>query len=317
MATSSRILIAFVALALVAAACGSSATTTDATTTTEPATTTTAEPTSTTAPETTTTADPATTTSAEPATTTTEPPPPAVERAVYWAWTIDSIVANSPERLGTGGRTVASPADAIDALLAGPNTVEAEIGMGTNIPAGTTFLGLDITDGVATIDLSGDFEQSGGTLGETFRAGQVVFTLTQFDEVELVKFRIDGVDVTELGSHGMDVTDGLDRDDFESIRALITVEGPYPGSVVTDPFHITGESNTFEAGVEYAVVDWDGIIIDEGFTTATNGNGVWGRFDIEVDVPDGTEGRGGVIVFETSARDGSQVNVVEYPIEFG
>lgn len=236
---------------------------------------------------------------------------------MYWSWSIDTIVANNPERLGTGGRNVASPDQAISALLMGPSSLETELGMGTNIPEGTALLNLAVDAGVATIDLSGNFEESGGTLGETFRAGQVVFTLTQFDEIDLVMFQIDGADVTELGSHGMDVSEGLDRNDFADIRALITVEGPYPGTVVGDPFTISGESNTFEAGVEYTVVDWDGLIIDEGFTTATNGNGTWGRFDIEVDVPDGTEGRGAVIVFETSARDGSQVNLVEYPIEFG
>lgn len=317
MATTSRIVSVVLAVLLVAAACGSSSTATDASSTTAPATTTTSEPTTTTAADPTTTTTATTTTTTTTTTSTTTPPAPAVERAVYWSWSIDTIVANSPERLGTGGRNVASPELAIAALLMGPNTLEAELGMGTNIPEGTDLLNLDVDSGIATIDLSGSFEESGGTLGETFRAGQVVFTLTQFDEIDRVMFRIDGADVTELGSHGMDVSTGLDRDDFNDIRALITVEGPYPGSVVGDPFTIRGESNTFEAGIEYTVLDWDGLIIDEGFTTATGGNGIWGRFEIEVDVPDDVDGRGTIIVFETSARDGSQVNLVEYPIEYG
>ena len=131
-------------------------------------------------------------------------------------------------------------------------------------------------------------------------------------------FRIDGVDRDFIGAHGLDVAGGIDRSAFDgSIRPLILVERPNPGQTVTDPFTIEGEANTFEANVQWVMTDGDGLIVGEGFTTATAGNGTWGRYTIEVDVPDGLSGRGAVIVFETSARDGARVHVVEYPIFFG
>jgi len=238
---------------------------------------------------------------------------------VYWSWSIPTVPAGSPERLGAGTRSVnAADAaqEAVLALLEGPNTTETEIGMSSNVPADTELLGLSISGGTATVDLSNDFEESGGTLGETFRLAQVVFTLTQFDAVDVVLFRIDGADVTEVGSHGFDVSSGVDRSDFTDIRAAILVEAPSPGSKITDGTVLRGESNTFEATVEWVVADGAGLIVASGFTTASAGSGTWGRFATPLDLPSGLNGSGALIVFETSAKDGSQINVVEYPIIF-
>jgi len=239
---------------------------------------------------------------------------------VYWSWSIPTVPTGSPERLGASTRDV-NAADAargaVEALLDGPNAVETEIGMSSNVPAGTELLDLSISGGTATVDLSNDFEESGGTLGETFRLAQVAFTLTQFAEVDAVMFRIDGADVTEVGSHGFDVSSGVDRSDFTGVRPAILVEAPAPGSKIGDGTSLRGESNTFEATVEWVVADKDGLIVAEGFTTATAGSGTWGAFNVaSLDLPSGLTGLGALIVFETSAKDGSQINVVEYPVTF-
>ncbi len=266
-------------------------------------------------------ADSTTTTSEETTTTTAVPwekDPSAA--SVYWAWSVPTVSTGTPERLGVGGRVVdpASPArGAVEALLAGPDATETEIGMGTEIPEGTTLLDLDIADGVATVDLSPEFETPSGTLSETMRLAQVVFTLTQYPTSELVKFRIGGADVDAVGSHGIVVGDGLDRDDFADVRPMILLETPFPGATIQDGFHLTGQSNTFEANVQWTVTDSEGLIVAEGFTTATGGNGTWGTFDEEIDIPDDLTGRGSVIVFDVSAEDGSQADVVEYPVTFG
>lgn len=241
---------------------------------------------------------------------------------VYWGWSIDSIVAGTPERIAAGGRTVQAPSATppleatMAALLDGPDSLELEIGMTTLVPSATALLGVELADGVATVDLSGAFNESGGTLGETMRIAQVVFTLTQFDEVTSVDFRIDGMDVDTLGTHGFEVLEPLDRDDFgaQDVRPFILVETPTPGETLDRGDRLAGESNTFEATVEYVIVDNDGAIIGEGFTTATAGTGTWGEFDVEVTYEDTLDDRGAIIVFETSPRDGSQTNVVEYPV---
>jgi spore germination protein GerM len=275
-----------------------------------------------------TTAPAATTTTEAGSTTSTSEPdttPVATDEVanVYWAWTVDTTSAQTPEQLGAGGRSSGSgaamdPADAVAALLEGPNELETEIGMITEIPDGTELLAVEVGDGVAVVDLSSDFEESNGTLGETLAIAQVVFTLTQFDTVDAVSFRIDGSDVDALGSHGTDVSVPLTRDDFDtSVRPLILLESPTPGAVVGDEVVIRGEANTFEANVVYAVTDGDGLIVAEGFTTATAGNGTWGTFEETVTVEPETAGVGAVIVWEESAEDGSQINVVEYPVDVG
>ncbi|MFA9565436.1 MAG: hypothetical protein ACERLM_12125, partial [Acidimicrobiales bacterium] len=85
--------------------------------------------TGTTAPvdSTSTTTGPEATTTTEAASTTTEPGTAAPAREgsnVYWAWTVDTTSAATPEQLGAGGRPeiwrngVFAPNDALDALLA-------------------------------------------------------------------------------------------------------------------------------------------------------------------------------------------------------
>ena len=127
--------------------------------------------------------------------------------------------------------------EAMEALLAGPERRGDRDRDDTNIPTGVQLLGLSIVDGVATVDLSGSFEESGGTLGETFRLAQVVFTLTQFDTVDTVDVWIDGEARDAVGSHGIPAT-GLSRADFSDVRPLILVTSPTPGEVVGNSFVI-------------------------------------------------------------------------------
>lgn len=294
-----RLLTLILVAALVAlGGCGDD---TDDTATDDPTTTADGEPTTTTADDdepTTTTTDDTTTTAAE-----------LAEVRVY-------LVRD--EHVATGGRQVEAPAvaeGALEELLAGPDELEAEIGMGTEIPEGTELLGVDVDDGVATVDLSREFESGGGSLSMTLRVAQVVMTLTQFDTVDTVDIRLDGEAVEAIGGEGVPAT-GLSRDDVRDQTPLILVESPVPGELVGDEVRVTGISNTFEAGIEWVLTDSDGLIVAEGFDMATAGTGTWGTFDLTIEVPEDVGPRGSVIVFETSPRDGSQVNVYEVPIRF-
>ena len=61
--------------------------------------------------------------------------------------------------------TQAVGAAAMNALLAGPNAAElsANPAMSTTVPAGSQFLGLRIEGGIATVNLSREFESGGGS----------------------------------------------------------------------------------------------------------------------------------------------------------
>jgi hypothetical protein len=289
-------------------------------TTTVPEITTTIDPTT----ESTTTADaPIATTTIPDTATTTAPPAGMTLVNVYWGWTVLNPTAGSAERIGAGAREV--PVDApvrngLEAMFDGLNSVEQAIGMGTSIPVGTSVLGIALDGKTAIVDLSSEFESPSGSLDETMRLAQVVFAVTQFDGIDLVKFHIDGVAQDPILSHGFEIGAGFTRDDFASVRPSILIEQPNPGASVANPLVVQGESNTFEATVRYAITSGggDGLVVTEGFTTATGGNGTWGSFEVIVDLSDFSSvyqpGPGSVIMWEDSPRDGSQLNIVEVPI---
>ncbi len=221
------------------------------------------------------------------------------------------------ELVGPVARTVDAsdlPTAAMEALLDGPTATEEQLGFVSNIPDGTELLGLTVDGGTATVDLSGDFESGGGSLSMMARVTEVVYTLTQFDDVDDVVFELDGEAIEFLGGEGLILDEPQTRADWDELAPAILVESPLPFEEVTSPLQITGTSNTFEATFQVIVTDGDGLIVYEDFATSTGGNGVRGPFDVTVsfDVP--TAGVGALIVFELSAEDGSQINLVEVPL---
>lgn len=205
---------------------------------------------------------------------------------------------------------------ALEALFAGPGDDEEGIGLDTTIPDGVEVLGLNIEDGVATVDLSGNFEDGGGSLSMQLRLAQVVFTLTQFETVDAVVFELEGERVEAFGGEGVLLEDPVGRDYFEGVVQAILVDSPANGEQVTSPARITGTANTFEATFQLVLVDADGLIVAEEVVTATSGSGERGTFDVTLPFEVTVEGPGSIIVFEYSAQDGSQVNISETRVIF-
>ena len=193
--------------------------------------------------------------------------------------------------------TKAAGRAALAALAAGPNEREREAGLTTSVPRDLEVEQLTITDGTARID----FAQANGCPS----IAQIVYTLTQFPTVR----RVTG-NCIPASAYGA----GLTRADLEEVTPQILVETPTVGQQVGSPLRITGTANTFEATFMVNVTDWDGRIVAEEFVTATSGSGERGTFDVtvpfDVDRPGGS-----LIVFERSAEDGSQLHVVEIPLD--
>lgn len=208
---------------------------------------------------------------------------------------------------------------ALTALLAGPNELERSVDVGTAVPTGTRLLGLDIDGGIATVDLSGAFESGGGTASTTMRLAQVVYTLTQFPTVKGVRFRLDGRPVSVFGGEGIVLDRPATRKDYEALLPPILVEDPSVGERVESGLMVSGSANTFEANVRIRVVDGRGKILADTFTTATCGTGCRGTFEERVRFrrPSEPGEAGEIVVFESSAMDGSMINVVRIPIVLG
>ncbi len=223
------------------------------------------------------------------------------------------------EYVATAGRSVEAPAvarGAMTELLAGPDAFESDIGMTTEIPGDTELLGVDVADGAATVDLSGAFESGGGSLSMQLRVAEVVFTLTQFATVDSVSFELDGEAVEAIGGEGVDATD-LTRADMTGVTPFILVESPVPGATVASPLEVSGIANTFEANVQYTMTDGEGLIVDEGFTTAGAGNGTWGDFAFTTTFEVPRAGLGALVVFQEDAATGAQADIYEVPVNVG
>jgi len=280
-------------LALLAAGCGSSKSTSGSTSTTS-------------APASSSSTGP--TTSGQP--NTSLPGTGALLR-VYFVKGEKIAVAGSP-----APGTTAVAAAAMNALLAGPQGVAAQLGMTTAIPAGTRLLGLTIADGTATVDLSGSFQSGGGSLSMQLRVAQVVYTLTQFPTVQRVNFELDGTAVEAIGGEGL-MVNGVSRSTFEGVTPAIVVEAPLPGQAVNSPIKVAGTANTFEATVNYTLTGQSGKVLKDGFTTATSGTGTRGTFSFTISYPAGSAGNATLSVYEVSAKDGSRINVVDIPVALG
>jgi germination protein M len=86
-------------------------------------------------------------------------------------------------------------------------------GVSTAIPAGTQLLGISIDGGVATVDLTSEYQSGESSHSMQVRLGQVVYTLTQFPTVQSVRFRLDGAPVNVLSSEGIVLDHPVGRND--------------------------------------------------------------------------------------------------------
>jgi germination protein M len=146
-------------------------------------------------------------------------------------------------------------------------------------------LNLTIENGAATV--------TGSELSPAALA-QVVYTLTQFPTVKSVN--------------------GKTRKAVESLVPAILVESPTAEATVSSPLRVTGNANTFEATFEYDLEDENGKVLHHDFVTATSGSGERGTFDFTIPFHVTREQEGALVVYESSAENGSHINVRRIPL---
>jgi hypothetical protein len=180
-----------------------------------------------------------------------------------------------------------------DALVNGPTDQErAELGLESALPASTIFMGGQVSDdAVATVTFADATSLS-------FAAGaQIVYTMTAIPSV-------DSVDLFGV--------DPYTRADFEQHTPSVLIESPLPFEEVDTPLRVTGTANTFEANFQYELLDSAGNVVDENFVTATSGTGTRGTFEFTTADFDDVAA---LVVFESSAEDGSRIHEVEIPLD--
>jgi hypothetical protein len=200
----------------------------------------------------------------------------------------------------------------LESLFEGPTRAERNAEVGSSIVPGTTLLGLTISEGLATVNLDDTFVSEETPAIAVGSLAQVVYTLTQFDSVEGVRFQVNGSPLRNFG--GYELGGPQRRVDFLDQLPAILVTSPTIGERVDDPIRIAGTADVFEAVVSISIYDQAGRVIASSFTMATCGTGCRGTYETEVRYDVGTTQPGTVRVYEVSAMDGSSINVVDIPV---
>lgn len=203
---------------------------------------------------------------------------------------------------------------AIEALLDRGTITDAYRRVSTAIPAGTKLLGITIKNGVATIDLSREFESGGGSASAFYRLQQVLYTLTQFPTVRSVLFQVEGRTVTTFGSEGVVLDGPMARGDFDEQLPSIFVDRPAYGAAANNPARITGNANVFEASFRLAILDAAGTVLVDQHAMATCGTGCRGTFDVTLRYDVSRAQWGTLRTYFGSAKDGSPQDIRDYPV---
>ena len=104
---------------------------------------------------------------------------------------------------------------ALTALLAGPTNAEESHDIITNIPENTILKSIKIKDDIMFLDFSEEFEfNSYGRDSTLLQLKQIVFTATEYSDIEKIQFLINGEIRTYLGGDGVVIGKPLSRDDF-------------------------------------------------------------------------------------------------------
>lgn len=222
---------------------------------------------------------------------------------------------------------------AMKALLAGPSAKEraAFPRIETLIPAGSKLLGIEISRGTATVDLSAEFATLSpadawdlGVFSLRGRLAQVVYTLTQFTAVDRVSFKLEGKPVRELlgmanPEDGSPEAIALDRPVTRATYRdrylpMIFVDRPAWGAALPNPGRVTGLANVFEAQFRIALLDRNEKVLVDVPVRATCGTGCWGRFDVTLSYDVSRAQWGTLRVWDVSEYSGKPVAVREYPV---
>jgi hypothetical protein len=216
--------------------------------------------------------------------------------------------------LRTVPATKAVATAAVNAALAGPIAGETSRSITTAIPNGSQLLDLTIAGGVATVNLSSEFESGGGSASVLMRLGQVVYTVTQFPSVKSVLFQIEGRTASAFSSEGVVLDKPVGRADYVQLLPAIWVDRPAYGAALGNPAHVTGSADVFEATFRISIVDGSGKVLADQQAMATCGSGCRGTFDTSVPYAVAKSQYGTIRVYEPSVSDGTPVNVRDYRV---
>lgn len=108
--------------------------------------------------------------------------------------------------------------ETLEILLAGPTPEEKKRGLSSEIPLTAKLLDIEIKGTTAYLDFSEEIESGGGTNSMEGRLREIVYTATQFLEIEKVCFLINGKKIKVFSGEGITyVEEPLGREDLSIV----------------------------------------------------------------------------------------------------
>lgn len=204
-----------------------------------------------------------------------------------------------PETHALDRPTVAVARAALAALLEGQPTDPALTNL---VPEGTRLLDVDLDGETLVVDL--DFPDDESGLGSSFEAAlyqQILHTGAQFVTVKRVEILEEG-EAPSSGHLDSEEIRGPNEPDEFAISPIV-IESPAHGETVdSGRVTVSGTANVFEANVQLRLVDPDGEVVEETFTTADCGTGCRGLWEHDFTIAE--PGRWTVVATEPDASDG-------------
>lgn len=189
------------------------------------------------------------------------------------------------------------------------------------LPSATKIKSVNIKDGLATVDFSSEVLKANvGSNGEAMGIQSIVNTLTEFPSIKQVAFRVEGrLDqrVQEWWGHVGLYNQPFHRNLDNVWEPVIWVTEPLPGTQVSSPLTVRGNARVFEATVNLRLTTEDGQKLAESCGQATAGAPQRGDFGSTLNFTPPATGNGYLEVFWASPKDGSELDTVRIPVQFG
>lgn len=211
---------------------------------------------------------------------------------------------------------------ALEAWIDGPEHEELTGLVNTNVIVEY----VEEIDGIANVSFSKEIQGINlGSSGELMFAEQIAMILQQFgfDRTQiLVEGRVGETLLGHLYTGEPIIANDPEsylwveeKDSREIVlqNVAFRIFEPYPNSEVKDQIVVRGLARVYEGTILYEFEDGH-FILDEGFTTATEGAPGWGEFEIIIELDEFANYSGRVILFEESAKDGSRINELKIPV---
>lgn len=103
----------------------------------------------------------------------------------------------------TGNTTEERLLQSVQALISGPTSSEAAQGLSSSFDPSTQVLSITVQGERATVNLSPQFTQGGGTATMSGRLNQLTYTVTHPTSINEVIIQVDGVALETLGGEGL------------------------------------------------------------------------------------------------------------------